>query len=91
MFQSSSAEGIAQLVQRSPRDPQKSCELDVLATESFSDVSAHRVRCIFCLRAKLEIFRERVALGQVKDANPNLIRELPCNQFLVPCRSRHAI
>jgi len=43
------------------------------------------------LRAELEIFVESLPLRQVENVNPNLIGELPSNQFLVPFRASHVI
>jgi len=90
-FQLRGAKRIAQLVQRSARDLEEPRELLVLARESFSDVAAHRIRCIFRLRSKFEIAREALLLRQLEHQDPYLIGELPDNQILVASRSTHVL
>jgi hypothetical protein len=83
-FQLRAAKAIAQLVQRSAGNLEEARELLVLAPESFRDVSADGVDCIFRLRMELEIARETLSLGQLEHEDPNLIGELPDDQILVP-------
>src|SRR5262245_44143931 len=66
-------------------------ELAIGAAESFGDVATDRIDGVIQLRAQLQVLPDAGSVGDLKDLHPELMAELPDDQFFEMTRTSHSI